>query len=70
VGSDIDLVVVKRTRKPFIDRLKEAALLHHAHVGVDILVYTPEEWKQMQREGRGFIVDEVLKKGRLLHRAA
>jgi predicted nucleotidyltransferase len=68
--SDIDLVVVKRTQKPFMDRLREVALLHHARVGVDILVYTPEEWERLQREGRQFIVDEVLGKGRVLYRAA
>jgi predicted nucleotidyltransferase len=68
--SDIDLVVIKQTRKRFMDRLREVALLHHAHVGVDILVYTPKEWEQLQREGRSFIVDEVLGKGRVLYRAA
>ena len=68
-GSDIDLVV-KRTRKTFFNRLRGVALLHRAHVGVDILVYTPREWEQLQREGRKFVVDEVLRKGRVLYRAA
>ena len=68
-GSDIDLVVIKKASKPFTDRLREVALLHHAHVGVDILVYTPREWEGML-SGGGFAVDEVLKKGRVLYRAA
>lgn len=68
--SDIDLVVVKRTKKPFVERLREVALLHHAQVGVDILVYTPDEWQRFQREDRGFIVNEVMRKGRVLYRAA
>ncbi len=69
-GSDIDLVVIKSTRKSFVDRLREVALLHHARVGVDILVYTPKEWERLQHEKRWFILDEVLKKGRILYRAA
>lgn len=68
-GSDIDLVVIKRTQKLFMDRLREVALLHHARVGVDILVYTPSEWQELLGGG-GFAVDEVLKKGRVLYRAA
>ncbi|MBI4227487.1 MAG: nucleotidyltransferase domain-containing protein [Candidatus Omnitrophica bacterium] len=68
--SDIDLVVVKRTRKPFIERLRDVALLHHAHVGVDILVYTPDEWRRLQQNPRGFIAKEIVQRGRVLYRAA
>lgn len=68
--SDIDLVVLKRTRKPFTDRLREVALLHHATVGVDILVYTPDEWQRFQQDRRSFVATEVMKHGRVLYRAA
>lgn len=45
--SDIDLVIIKDTRKRFLQRLKEVGLLCKARIGVDYLVYTPrssEKW--------------------------
>jgi predicted nucleotidyltransferase len=53
--SDIDLVVIKRTSAPFFDRLREVArLLPDAIGGVDVLVYTPEEFAAMRRQGNAF----------------
>lgn len=69
-ARDIDLIVIKDTNKPFTDRLKEVALLHHSRVGVDIFVYTPEEWERLKKRGDRFVSEEVMKKGRLLYRAA
>ncbi|MDA2928207.1 nucleotidyltransferase domain-containing protein [Acidobacteria bacterium AH-259-G07] len=61
--SDVDLVVIKQTSAPFFERLREVACLLPAHIGgVDVLVYTPEEFLRMQKEGNVFacmIADEV-----------
>jgi predicted nucleotidyltransferase len=65
--SDIDILIVKKTKKHFIDRLKEVAGLCDYDVGVDFLVYTPEEIKKMQQEHNYFIVDEVLAKGKVMY---
>lgn len=65
--SDIDLVIIKETSLPFLQRLKEVALLCQAPVGVDFLVYTPDEFKQMIAEGNPFILEEVLDKGKVLY---
>jgi len=59
--SDIDLVIIKSTEKPFLDRTKEVLLLLHPEVGMDILVYTPEEFEMLKE--RKFFKDEVLAKG-------
>lgn len=59
--SDIDLVIVKDTDKPFLDRIKEVLLLLHPLVGMDILIYTPQEFEQVSR--RGFFKQEILSKG-------
>lgn len=59
--SDIDLVIVKDTEKLFLDRIKEVLLLLHPMVGMDILVYTPEEFDEIIR--RGFFKKEILSKG-------
>lgn len=65
--SDIDLVIIKDTPKPFVQRLKEVALLCLVPVGVDYLVYTPDEFDRMIAEGNHFIVNEILKKGKVLY---
>lgn len=66
-GSDIDLCVIKETDHPFLERLHEARVAADAHEAVDILVYTPNEWRQMVREGNYFIREEILGRGRVLY---
>ena len=66
-GSDIDLCVIKETDQPFLDRLRDALLAADAHEAVDILVYTPEEWRQMVGEGNYFVREEILGRGRVLY---
>jgi len=65
--SDIDLVIVKDTPRPFLQRLKQVALLCRAPVGVDFFVYTPDEFAQMIAERNSFILNEVIAKGRILY---
>jgi predicted nucleotidyltransferase len=65
--SDLDLAIIKDTRAPFLQRLKEVALLCQAPVGVDFLVYTPGEFEQMIAEENPFILQEVINKGRVLY---
>ena len=53
--SDVDVVVIKETDVPFFDRLLEASRLLPLEVGaVDLLVYTPEEFRAMRRDGNAF----------------
>ena len=53
--SDIDLVVIKQTTTPFLERLQEVARLLPPEVGgVDLLVYTPDEFRAMKEEGNAF----------------
>jgi uncharacterized protein len=65
--SDLDLVLIKETKAPFLDRLHEVARLLPKEVGgVDILVYTSEEFRRMQAQGNAFI-ETVLDEGRLIY---
>lgn len=66
--SDLDFVVIKQTDQPFLDRLKEAALLVQAPGSIDILVYTPEEWQRMQDLESPF-AERVLAEGRVVYEA-
>jgi predicted nucleotidyltransferase len=65
--SDIDLMVVKSTRKRFIDRLHEIHRLTKPAVGVNFVVYTAEEIEEMIKEGRCFLLNEILGKGKVLY---
>lgn len=47
--SDIDLMVVPRTDKRFLDRLKDVQGRIRPRVSMDILIYIPEEPEEMER---------------------
>src|SRR2546429_9164758 len=55
--SDLDLVVVKRTDKSMLERIEEVLRLVRPKVGLDVLVYTPEEMEDLIAERRGFLLD-------------
>ncbi len=57
--SDIDLVMVSQTNLRFLDRTKAALLLLRPQVGLDLLIYTPEEFDRLSRE-RPFFRQEIL----------
>jgi predicted nucleotidyltransferase len=65
--SDIDLMIVKATSERFIDRLHEVHRLTNPKVGVNFLVYTAKEIENMAREGRYFLVKEIIEKGKVLY---
>lgn len=64
--SDIDLVIVHQTSLPFYRRIKKALQLIRPKVGVDLLIYTPEEFSKLSRERR-FFRDEILDNGKVLY---
>lgn len=63
--SDLDLAVVMRTRLGFLDRALELRRRLEPQVGVDLLVYTPEEWRELVTHRR-FVRDEVVEGGRVV----
>lgn len=66
--SDLDVLVIKDTPEPFVHRLETMAKLCPPGVHADILVYTPEELRQMVAEGNPFIV-QALQEGKVLYEA-
>lgn len=65
--SDIDLVIIKETKKRFLDRIEEVLLMAYPNVGMNVVVYTPQEAKAMLEAKRYFFVEEILKKGKVLY---
>lgn len=64
--SDIDLVVVERTQLPFFQRIKKLRKLLKPKVGMDIMVYTPEEFDRLCAE-RPFFKEEIIRKGEVVY---
>ena len=52
--SDIDLIIVKDSPLPFVERPREFFDLLDLGIPMDILVYTPDEFAKIQREEGGF----------------
>ncbi|MBI3301727.1 MAG: nucleotidyltransferase domain-containing protein [Deltaproteobacteria bacterium] len=65
--SDLDVVVIKRTDQPFLERLREVGRLLPADLGaVDVFVYTPGEFAAMLANGNAF-AEMVVEEGRLIY---
>lgn len=68
--SDIDLVMVKETDRPFLERLKEFALLvPNGLPRVDAFIYTPEEFELMRARENPLIV-KALSEGEVVYEAS
>ncbi|MDW8120392.1 MAG: nucleotidyltransferase domain-containing protein [Chloroflexota bacterium] len=63
-GSDIDLVIIGDFGERFPYRA-DAILRLAGDLPIEPLVYTPQEWEQMLREGNPF-AEEVLRTGKEL----
>lgn len=61
--SDLDIVIIKETNKGFYDRLREVAQMCETDVGIQYLVYTPEEFEHLRQESRFFVNEEIVKTG-------
>ena len=64
--SDLDMVIVKETTAPFLDRTRHVLELLRPRVGVDVLVYTPREFDQLGQK-RAFMRQEILAKGKVIY---
>jgi len=67
--SDIDLLIVKRTRKPFHERYAEVGgIIRNARRGwaVSTFVMSPSELRQRLRAGDQFFM-EIVSRGRVLY---
>lgn len=65
--SDIDLVIVKDTSKRFLERMREIFLLTHPKVSLNVVVYTPGEVADMEKQKHYFWRDEIINKGKVLY---
>ena len=66
--SDLDLVIVADSVRPFLDRYRDFEGIYDVWPRLDLLVYTPEEFGEMEREGRPFI-EHLVSHGIVVHEA-
>lgn len=64
-SSDIDLIIVKRTKKRFLDRIDEFHNYLDSSVAIDIFVYTPREFDEMKEKSS--FIKSVLNSGRIIY---
>ncbi|MDH7500947.1 MAG: nucleotidyltransferase domain-containing protein [candidate division NC10 bacterium] len=49
--TDLDILIIMRTKKSFLERLEEIYPLLSLPVDCDILCYTPEEFQILEKRG-------------------
>ena len=66
--SDIDLLIIKRTKKKPVDRIAEVLSLIWGHIpNIEPQIFTPEEFSLAISQNRFFITEEVLKYGKTIY---
>ncbi len=64
--SDIDMLIIKKTKRRFIDRISDVLLSCQYSLPFEPLVYTPSEIERCLKMG-DFFIKEIFKKGRVLY---
>jgi predicted nucleotidyltransferase len=67
--SDLDLIIIADTSRPFFERFKDFAGLYDVWPRIELLVYTPEEFARMVEDERPLIT-RALEEGVVLYEAA
>lgn len=65
-GSDLDVLIIKKTKEPFWQRQKKIAQLLKTDVSVDAFVLTPKEIKKALKEIQPFIYD-IIHQGKVIY---
>lgn len=65
--SDIDFIIIKKTQKPFIQRLEDVVpYIQYPGKTVQAFVYTPEEFERMRQTQNPFVT-HALKESKILY---
>lgn len=64
--SDIDLLIIKRTDRPFVARIGDVLALCDYSIPLEPLVYTPEEFERLREEGNP-LIEQALREGKVIY---
>lgn len=65
-ASDLDLLIIKNSRKKRVERIKEVLMLVKSDIPVEPLVYTQQELQKRLNLGDFFFLD-IVKNGKVLY---
>ena len=65
-SSDIDMLIIKKSNKRRIDRIKEVLMMIDNNLPFEPLIYTPQEIKK-RIELDDFFIKNIVKKGKILY---
>lgn len=63
--SDVDLVIIKTTNLPFLDRQKQVHMLLRTFTPVDVFVFTPEEFEKGKHNN--LFLKEAAETGKIIY---
>ena len=63
--SDLDILVVKKTKKDFIQRMRDIRANLKTSIPLDIIVLTPEEAKKLPKTNS--FIRQIFEEGKLLY---
>lgn len=63
--SDVDLVIIKKTDDPFLERQKQVHLLLRTITAVDVFVLTPDEFKKAKQDN--LFIKEAAETGKIVY---
>ena len=63
--SDLDILVIKESKKPFLDRMREIRGHIRTHTPIDLIVLTPNEAKEMPKKSTFF--RQIIEEGKLIY---
>ncbi|MDP2720515.1 MAG: nucleotidyltransferase domain-containing protein [bacterium] len=63
--SDVDLLIIKKTDEPFLERQEKVQMLLRTKTPVDAIVFSPEEFERAKRESA--FVREIAQEGKTLY---
>lgn len=64
--SDIDMLIIKKTKRRFIDRISDVLLHCEYELPFEPIVYTPSEIKKRLKAG-DFFIKEIIHTGKVLY---
>lgn len=67
--SDLDLLIIKKTKKRPIQRRIDVRKILSTDMPVDVLVYTPDEFEALRQSGSAFL-KTISKEGEVLYQRA
>lgn len=65
-NSDIDLIIIKDTKRKFLNRIEDVLKLFDPSLHIEPIIYTPSEIKTMKQRKNDFILT-ALKEGKTIY---